>query len=116
MNIVCGIGLTPWLLYWLKVKNTNFKGKISLLIFLNGIMHHICYNNLYSRIYDLCMNLYFIVYINTHTKYKRTSLTISILASLIYLYNTKWRKKTNEYIHIIGVSWFLMIPYHLSLK
>lgn len=103
MNIICGIGVIPYiLLYYL------FGSFIALSIFINGIIHHIAIYNVKSRIYDIICNVLYIFYINVTQIYIYTT-HFTLLACLFYLINCKLK---SNIVHVLLIQWlFLFLLY-----
>jgi len=94
MNIICGLGLIPFLIVFIKQMKqmkqiTCLYKYIPLFVFMNGICYHIIYNDtLFFKIFDILCNIIFIIYINISTENQPYTSVITYFVFLMYYINT----------------------------
>jgi hypothetical protein len=113
MNLICGLGCSPWLFYILYYQKIY---KIPILVFVNGISYHMICNNKIIKYYDILCNLSFIIYIYLYNKCNNLSTITTIISFYTYYYNSNSNinKYKKDILHVIFTNWILMIPYHYS--
>lgn len=109
MNIICGLGLLPWLYHFYNIflQNRNtFHKFIPLFIFINGITYHIFYpTNTQMYMIDTISNNFFILYINLTTyNQPETFFCTMITYSFNHLFKQYW-------LHVLFVQWLLLFSY-----
>lgn len=132
MNLICGLANFVWLyIYW----NSNsdmvwkdhlygiqdvecmslysimpklFYNIIPLIVFFNGILHHVCCSNVYTKWYDIVMNIIMICFINLYTKETVITITITSLVAGVFYCN---QYINSNLIHVCFVNWPLVYLY-----
>lgn len=112
MNIICGLGLLPWLYHFYNIflKNQNtFHKFIPLFIFANGFAYHIFYPTS-SKIYmiDTVSNNFFILYINLTTYNQPETFFCTMIAMITYSFNHLFHQ---NWLHVLLVQWLLLFAY-----
>ena len=112
MNIICGLGLLPWLYHFYNIflKNQNtFHKFIPLFIFINGISYHIFYPT-NSKIYiiDTASNIFFILYTNLTTYNQPETFFCTMIAMIAYSFNNLFKQ---DWLHVLFVQWLLLFAY-----
>ena len=112
MNIICGLGLLPWLYHFFNIfqKNRNtFHKFIPLFIFINGFAYHILYpTNSKMYMIDTSSNIFFILYINFTTYNQPETFFCTMIAMIIYSLNNLF---CQDWLHIVFVQWLLLFAY-----
>lgn len=112
MNIICGLGLLPWLYHFYNIflKNHNtFHKFIPLFIFANGFAYHIFYpTNSKMYIIDTASNNFFILYINLTTYNQPETFFCTMIAMITYSLNNLFRQ---DWLHVLLVQWLLLFAY-----
>ena len=112
MNIICGLGLLPWLYHFYNIflKNQNtFHKFIPLFIFVNGFAYHIFYPT--SRkmyMIDTASNNFFILYINLTTYNQPETFFCTMIAMITYSLNHLFHQ---DWLHVLLVQWLLLFAY-----
>ena len=112
MNIICGLGLLPWLYHFYNIflKNQNtFHKFIPLFIFANGFAYHIFYPTS-SKMYmiDAASNNFFILYINLTTYNQPETFFCTMIAMITYSLNNLFHQ---DWLHVLLVQWLLLFAY-----
>lgn len=112
MNIICGLGLLPWLYHFYNIflKNQNtFHKFIPLFIFANGFAYHIFYPTS-SKMYmiDTASNNFFILYINLTTYNQPETFFCTMIAMITYSLNHLFHQ---DWLHVLLVQWLLLFAY-----
>lgn len=112
MNIICGLGLLPWLYHFYNIflKNQNtFHKFIPLFIFANGFVYHIVYPTS-SKMYmiDTASNNFFILYINLTTYNQPETFFCTMIAMITYSLNHLFHQ---DWLHVLLVQWLLLFAY-----
>ena len=112
MNIICGLGLLPWLYHFYNIflKNQNtFHKFIPLFIFANGFAYHIFYPTS-SKMYmiDTASNNFFILYINLTTYNQPETFFCTMIAMITYSLNNLFHQ---DWLHVLLVQWLLLFAY-----
>ena len=112
MNIICGLGLLPWLYHFYNIflKNQNtFHKFIPLFIFINGFSYHIFYpTNSKVYIIDTLSNNFFILYINLTTYNQPETFFCTMIAMIVYSLNHLFKQ---DWLHVLFVQWLLLFAY-----
>ena len=112
MNIICGLGLLPWLycFYNIFLKNQNtFHKFIPLFIFVNGFTYHIFYpTNSKMYMIDTTSNNLFIIYINLTTYNQPETFFYTMIAMITYSLNNIFN---HDWLHVVLVQWLLLFVY-----
>lgn len=112
MNIICGLGLLPWLYHFYNIflKNQNtFHKFIPLFIFTNGFFYHIFYpTNSTMYMIDTASNNFFILYINLTTYNQPETFFCTMIAMITYSLNNLFHQ---DWLHILFVQWLLLFAY-----
>ena len=108
MNIICGLGLLPWLYHFYNIflKNQNtFHKFIPLFIFANGFAYHIFYpTNSKMYMIDTASNNFFILYINLTTYNQPETFFCTMIAMIAYSMNNFFQQ---AWLHVLFVQWLL---------
>ena len=103
MNIICGLGLLPWLYHFYNIflmNQNTFHKFIPLFIFINGFTYHIFYpTNSKMYIIDTLSNNFFILYINLTTYNQPETFFCTMIAMITYSFN------------VLFVQWLLLFVY-----
>jgi hypothetical protein len=112
MNIICGLGLLPWLYHFYNIvlKNRNtFHKFIPLFIFVNGFTYHIFYpTNSTMYMIDTTSNIFFILYINLTTYNQPETFFCTMIAMATYSFNNLFNQ---DWLHVVFVQWLLLFAY-----
>lgn len=112
MNIICGLGLLPWLYHFYNIclKNRNtFHKFIPLFIFVNGFAYHIFYpTDRKMYLIDTVSNNIFILYINATTYNQPETFFCTMIAMITYSLNNLFRQ---NWLHVLFVQWLLLFAY-----
>lgn len=112
MNIICGLGLLPWLynFYNIFLMNQNtFHKFIPLFIFANGFAYHMFYpTNSKMYIIDTASNIFFILYINLTTYNQPETFFCTMIAMITYSLNNLFHQ---DWLHVLLVQWLLLFAY-----
>ena len=112
MNIICGLGLLPWLYHFYNIflnNQNSFHKFIPLFIFINGISYHIFYPT-NSKIYiiDTASNIFFILYTNLTTYNQPETFFCTMIAMIAYSFNNLFKQ---DWLHVLFVQWLLLFAY-----
>ena len=112
MNIICGLGLLPWMYHFFNIflNNPNtFHKFIPLFVFANGISYHIFYPNSEMMLFiDTISNIFFMGYINLNTYNQPETFFCTMISIITYNFN----KLINmNILHIILIQWLLLFAY-----
>ena len=112
MNIICGLGLLPWLYHFYNIvlKNqTTFHKLIPLFIFVNGFAYHIFYpTNSQMYMIDTASNNFFILYINFITYNQPETFFCTMIVMIAYSLNNLFQQ---HWLHVVFVQWLLLFTY-----
>ena len=112
MNIICGLGLLPWLYHFYNIflKNHNtFHKFIPLFIFANGFVYHIFYPiNTKMYMIDTVSNNFCILYINLTTYNQPETFFCTMIAMITYSLNHLFHQ---DWLHVLFVQWLLLFAY-----
>ena len=111
MNLVCSLGLYPFLLCFIFYRNDNntFHKWIPIIIFTNGFLYHILFNNyILIRLLDVYTNLGLCIYINYYTSKQPYTLAITLLVFIVFYLNI--------YSNVIHILYIQMTLLHLYIK
>ena len=112
MNIICGLGLLPWLYHFYNIFSMNqntFHKFIPLFIFANGILYHIFYpTNSKMYMIDTASNNLFILYINLTTYNQPETFFCTMIAMIVYSFNHLFHQ---NWLHVLFVQWLLLFAY-----
>lgn len=112
MNIICGLGLLPWLYHFYNIFSMNqntFHKFIPLFIFANGILYHIFYpTNSKMYMIDTTSNNLFILYINLTTYNQPETFFCTMIAMITYSLNHLFHQ---DWLHVLFVQWLLLFAY-----
>lgn len=112
MNIICGLGLLPWLYHFYNIFSMNqntFHKFIPLFIFANGILYHIFYpTNSKMYMIDTASNNFFILYINLTTYNQPETFFCTMIAMIVYSLNHLFHQ---DWLHVLLVQWLLLFAY-----
>lgn len=115
MNIICGLGLLPWLYHFYNIflNNPNtFHKFIPLFIFINGFAYHIFYpTNGKMYMIDTTSNKFFILYINLTTYNQPETFFCTMIALIAYSMNHLFHQ---DWLHVLFVQWLLLFAYMKS--
>lgn len=112
MNIICGLGLLPWLYHFYNIflmNQNTFHKFIPLFIFANGISYHIFYlANSKMYMIDTASNNFFILYINLTTYNQPETFFCTMIAMIVYSLNHLFHQ---DWLHVLFVQWLLLFAY-----
>jgi len=112
MNIICGLGLLPWLYHFYNIFSMNqntFHKFIPLFIFANGFVYHIFYpTNSKMYMIDTVSNNFFILYINLTTYNQPETFFCTMIAMIVYSFNNLFKQ---DWLHVLFVQWLLLFAY-----
>jgi len=115
MNIICGLGLLPWLYHFYNIflmNHNTFHKFIPLFIFANGFAYHIFYpTNSKMYIIDTASNIFFILYINLTTYNQPETFFCTMIAKITYSLNHLFHQ---DWLHVLFVQWLLLFAYIMS--
>ena len=112
MNIICGLGLLPWLYHFYNIflmNQNTFHKFIPLFIFANGFVYHIFYpTNSKMYMIDTISNNFFILYINITTYNQPETFFCTMIAMIVYSFNHLFHQ---NWLHVLFVQWLLLFAY-----
>lgn len=112
MNIICGLGLLPWLYHFYNIflmNQNTFHKFIPLFIFANGIFYHILYpTNDKMYMIDTASNIFFFLYINLTTYNQPETFFRTMIARITYSFNNLFNQ---DWLHVVLVQWLLLFAY-----
>ena len=112
MNIICGLGLLPWLYHFYNIflmNQNTFHKFIPLFIFVNGVAYHIFYpRNTKMYMINIGSNIFFILYINVTTYNQPETFFCTMIAMITYSLNNLFKQ---DWIHVLFIQSLLLLAY-----
>ena len=119
MNLLCGLANVIWLYIFVHndppthpptamTTTLMIHKHIPLVIFLNGILYHICLPNWYTKHYDILTNLAFVLFINYYTSKTFTTGLATLFVGSVFCIN-QWYQ--SDAVHVLLINWPLAYLY-----
>ena len=122
MNITCGLGNIIWLYVYLNYAEYSendtlikkFYNIIPMIVFVNGILYHICIHNSYMKWYDIICNSIFVIFINYYTCEKLVTNIVTFLVVVVFYCNySNELNMRNRYVNMNDIIHVLFVNYPL---